>query len=389
MNDKKTGLMKSKKFIGLIILLVVGVAVALVLRQPKVDYSDLVASANLAFSNPSGDTRMSTVSGAVIGASPSVMFDALPDGKISPELMEELSALNIEAIRWPGGTIARRYDFDKTGYGQDGKDRPQFSQNHIHEFVRMVKTMPSNPEVFVVFNITDHYGGRVNDETLIDKNMRMLQYFIDNNVRIAGIEIGNEEYLHEIGPWNATARAKQYVDIAKNYARIIEETHPDKDFKIGLPFRNPRTQIGYQWDLTLIRAVYEDKFADAFIPHVYGNIQTRCKEGDMACVRQSLDKNLEARVQEVAFLSQNGWDVWITEANAINFGHKGDTNLSYSYTDFLSEYNKKFFQVLANNGADYILYHRLAGVDGKPYNLVDLNADGTHESTRQAQDFSF
>jgi hypothetical protein len=377
--------LKSKKaLISIIIILFVLVVVGIT-RQPKVDYSDIVATANMAFDSGS-DTRVTSVTGGKIGASPSVMFDALPGGVVSPTLMKQISQLDIDVVRWPAGTISRRYDLDRTGYGQDGKDKAGVADNHIIAFVEMLKSMEKTPEVFVVFNISKQYGN-VDDAVSIDKNMRMLQYFIDNNIPIAGVEIGNEEYLHEVNLLNVTARAKQYVAIAQKYATLIEAAHPRRDIKLGLPFRTPRDQIGFKWDVALLDALSKNKFADAMIPHVYGEIDSKCALSDDACIKKSLDNHLKARSEEIAFLDQNGLEVWVTEASAINFGFDGTKNPSLAYSELLSQYNKKYFQVMINNGADHILYHRLAGVEGQPYNLIDIKADGSSELTRQGEDF--
>jgi hypothetical protein len=332
---------------------------------------------------------------AKVGFNPSVTFEPFPNGVITNESMDAITDLKIDVLRFPGGAIANKYHFYKTGYGRGNKNTPNVDRNYIEELVRLTQNISPEPDVLFVMNLFEHFPNKLGNVALKEENMAALRYLIDNGVNVTGVELGNELYLYrEVIGFNMqnqntiSAKTRVYANLAREYTDMIHAEYPD--LKMGIPFGNSRAISGHVWNMTLLDEDRNDKFIDAFIPHVYGEVAEQCGSTDMTCIKGSLERIMELKAGEVAFLSQNNYDVWITELSSINHGFDNLRRQELAFSDVKREYMKKYIEVFINNGADYLLIHRLLGPSEAPsYNYISYNkTTGETEKTILHNDFS-
>ena len=142
-------------------------------------------------------------------------------------------------IRVPGGAISKFHDpanvkkgwgmteanvktwFDKTGFDEDGngyekwirKTEEQPDHSYLDDLIALQKKFP-NMQVLYVLNVLN---------STPEKNMQAIRYLMKNNVKVVGVEAGNEiygkyasfdEYVHDFEPIFSML-TKEYPSIKK------------------------------------------------------------------------------------------------------------------------------------------------------------------------------
>jgi len=355
------------------------------------------------------------------GYSVAHVFHPFPGHKINAEAIQLFDALEPDVLRFPGGTVANKYHFYKPGYGFSKSDMKR-QQNYIHDFVRLVNDLESKPKVVFVMNLFEHYTG-ADEAELIGENMDALQFLLDKGMDVTAVELGNEFYLYpEIKSGSAkvtvnpelnneieapgteeqkkenllmrwlrmltgkfTGKSKQgqtqetkvenpnfvyYEQLCKKYKNRIEDISPG--MRLGVPLGNLNNKKHTEYNAYMLDHF---EFIDAYVVHFYGSFNKNCAKTDEACIRKGLDwylnKQLETRLQRV---QKTGKETWVTEWNALKFGHYGDEGAWIRNSKIHQEYTRKFIELYDHYGVTISNFHKLAGpMNGAAYNAIDVD----------------
>jgi hypothetical protein len=309
-----------------------------------------------------------------------------PRQEFTQAYIDTLSKLNPDVLRFPGGTIANKYHFSKTGYGQNSNFDKKTSQNYIVEFVRLVKAMEHPPKVLFVINMFEHfYKPSKSDWELIVENLAAILYLKKSGVEIAGIELGNEFYIYPvIRGWDIKlpqdmaeklqkekgddwwpSTYKKYNRLAQLYQKAIKKIDPK--LKTGIPMGSSLNKNHKRWNAFALKM----NFSDAYVQHWYGQLSEANDE------KQALESyaHFAHRVNEnVLNLKKTGKEIWITEWNGIDFGFDNKRNLHWRQTTLHRELNIRTQNMWNDLMVDMTIYHRISsGKEGDTYNLMNVD----------------
>ncbi|MCO5249643.1 MAG: hypothetical protein M9887_11930 [Chitinophagales bacterium] len=190
-----------------------------------------------------------------------------------PEIKTITQTLKPNALRFPGGTIANFYHPDGVGYGlreSETKGRlaeivkamPLFKDNAIYHFAKICKM--SNSDVVFAANILTG---------TIDEAVWVLDYFKKQNIKVIGIELGNELYFKQYSDVFPDVQA--YIKKAKEFAKVLKQKYPE--IPLGAVAGDPtgpnpkgnNEKVMNIWNA----AVGKETFYDFYIPHLYSKTQ--------------------------------------------------------------------------------------------------------------------
>jgi hypothetical protein len=176
------------------------------------------------------------------------------------------------ALRFPGGTLANYYHPDGKGYGFKQEEvkggfsditnsMPLFDNNAIYHFADLCKMSNSN----VVFVVNMWTG-------TVEEALWCLDYFHQQNIKVVGVELGNEFYLTQYS--SKYSNPQVYIQQAKEFAAVIRKKYPSIPLGIvaGDP-TEPNPKGTYQifmnrWNNELGK----ESFYDFYIPHLYSKV---------------------------------------------------------------------------------------------------------------------
>lgn len=266
------------------------------------------------------------------------------------EQIKSLDEVQKPILRFPGGTIANRYRLDGVDYGTTNfTDR-----NFVYDFIDLCHALDA--DAVIVLNLFEEL---VFSENLYNQNIELIELLIANNIRIVGVELGNEFNIYpEItGVWiGAFARfqknriirgANSYVELCRKYASTI-----NKDYNIptGLVVGTDRNFRDKTWN----EVIHNSGVGDFYIYHYYLN------------PNKNIFKEKSKFQKEIPILAGNK-KVWITEWNA-QFGFQSEKNINYflsaEHLNFLSDFpswcDPQYVEV--------ITLHALMGASENTYN---------------------
>ncbi|MCO5233804.1 MAG: hypothetical protein M9888_08730 [Chitinophagales bacterium] len=302
------------------------------------------------------------------------------------EYVDTLNQLEPDVLRFPGGTIANKYHFSKSGYGQNSAFDKKTSQNYIVEFVRLIQSMAKPPKVLFVINMFEHfYKPTMSDWDLVVENLAAIKYLQQQGVQIVGVELGNEFYIYPvIRGWDIQLSAKEakrlnedsadnwwpdtykkYNRLAQFYVKAIKKIDPH--IKTAIPFGSTRNKNHKKWNAFALKM----NFADAYVQHWYGSINSAENED----VARKNFVEFEDKVKEnILLLKKTKKEVWVTEWNGIDFGFANDRNAQWKQTPLHIELNLKTQNLFDLLGVNMTIYHRISsGKDGDTYNLLNVD----------------
>ena len=170
-----------------------------------------------------------------------------------------LSKIGTQQLRWPAGTVVTNYHWDNlTGQGWSDTWSPTFDPSKnpepsqfmdLDEYLSTVKQMGIEPLIGVNMGSGKKYD-RVEDG--IDEAKALVQYCIDQGVRVKYYYLGNEPY-HDTA--NYTFTAEEYAEQVNLYADAMREidptiktiinTHPNNDGYLRTILRRAGANIDY------------------------------------------------------------------------------------------------------------------------------------------------
>ncbi len=356
------------------------------------------------------------------------IFHCFPNHKINQEGIDLFDSLSPDVLRFPGGSIGNKYHFNKTGYGWSKADTKQ-SQNYIVEYVRLVKAMKTKPKTVFVMNLLDHFKG-ADEAELIQENMDALNYLLDHDLEVIAVELGNEFYLYNevigipgltVNPelnnqsdnenkdtatsnnifikWYRSLKNKlfpkpkssdnkegpnikklnKFENLAKTYHDKIKLIDPE--IRTGIPLGNFKNKKQTEYN-TFVLEHFD--FADAYVVHFYSSFNKNCQKGDFQCVQKGLDWHMrEVMRPRLEYLKENSTkEIWVTEWNAIKFGHWGDESTWVRNSPTHIEHTKKYLETFKEFNVTISNYHKLAGAMKKAaYNAINVDELGKCHKT--------
>ncbi|MEM9023145.1 MAG: hypothetical protein AAGB22_05360, partial [Bacteroidota bacterium] len=296
------------------------------------------------------------------------------------DLDRYLADLRPQVLRFPGGTIANFYHPDETGYGfrdadqvavegsnvyknihrsSEKKGKITISENYRVAFANTAKSVGA--EVLYVANLLNG---------TLDETMATLDFFAQQGVTVAGVELGNEYYLRaynrvfpDVGP---------YITTARSFAKAIRAKYPR--MKIGVVAAPAAEEAGKKvsakrmaffkdWNDRLAR----ETFYDAYITHLYA-VAGKCEKDQdpgqvFPCAAERFSHYTNHQLAKVinSYRSVYGTQrkVWITEWNLKNaFKLYGNTFLQAQYTADMV-FNFIDINQALNGTIEYATYHNL------------------------------
>ncbi len=194
-----------------------------------------------------------------------------------------VDSLHMNVLRWPGGTLAQFYHWNKAGYGLNQGEiksiHPGYAENlqkqnayvdeksnsthYIDDFVSLA--LQSHSKVLVCANLVT-----ADDNETIS----LLKYFKSKNVPVCGVELGNELYLPRMrGVFNNDVR--QYIARAKALVQKIKQEYPNMPVAVcGAPIRdiadeNPPSGSEAAYFADWNQQLAKENFYDAVVLHFY------------------------------------------------------------------------------------------------------------------------
>ncbi|MCO5249631.1 MAG: hypothetical protein M9887_11870 [Chitinophagales bacterium] len=309
-----------------------------------------------------------------------------PGQEFTDAYRDTLNRLQPDILRFPGGTIANKYHFKKSGYGQESAFDKKTSQNYIVEFVRLVKSMEKPPKVLFVINMFEHFHKpTMSDWDLVVENLSALLYLKKQGVDIVGVELGNEFYIYPvIRGWDIKLpkemrqkldtqtgdnwwpiNYKKYNRLAKLYQTAIKKIDPN--ILTGIPMGSSMNKNHKKWNAFALKM----NFSDAYIQHWYGQL------GDAKTEQEALtnfNKFFDRVEKNIVDLKSTGKQIWITEWNGIDFGFDNNRNMHWKQTPLHSQLNEKVQNLFDKLDVKISIYHRLSsGKEGDSYNLLNVD----------------
>ena len=203
-----------------------------------------------------------------------------------PEIKTITQTLRPNTFRFPGGTIANFYHPDGIGYGlkesetrgrlaEIVKAMPLFKDNAIYHFAKVCKM--SDAHVIFVANILTG---------TIDESLWVLDYFKKQNIKVIGIELGNELYFKQYE--DVFPNVEAYIKKAKEFAKVFRQKYPEIPLGVvaadptGANPKGSHEKAMNVWNYM----VGKETFYDFYIPHLYSNVNV-CQErgnGDLQSI---------------------------------------------------------------------------------------------------------
>lgn len=247
-----------------------------------------------------------------------------------------------KVLRFPGGTIANKYDIDGNDYGWSNIT----DHNFIEDFIKMCKA--TNSDAILVLNL---YEELVNENDMFEKNIRLIERIRSEGIEIVGIELGNEFNIYpEItGLWfpflirfrgiqnNLKRNTQKYIDIAKRYDDYISKTY---GYKCGLVIGNSKNLRDRIWNEEIINS----GVGQAYVYHYYQE------------PKQSLTR---AKKEFVQYVKSFDKPLWITEWG-IQHGHQSDQNGDVFLSPYMLQFVKEFPEWCSEN-VEIETMHNLGG----------------------------
>ena len=195
---------------------------------------------------------------------------------IDTSFLHKVIELQPKLLRFPGGAVGNFYHYGKKGYGfdfyeidryHDGKfpkrsrglenSRKKKNQHkdYIEDFIILAKK--TNSKAVLVANMFVD-----NDDILL-----MIKKLIDNNIEVAGVELGSE--LSNRSYFNKGYTIDEYIIAAKKCSAKIKEKYPNlKTAIVAAPLGKRKGHRHNIWNDKLAKL----NFYDAIITHSYAKV---------------------------------------------------------------------------------------------------------------------
>jgi archaellin len=283
------------------------------------------------------------------------------------DLFRAIEKIAPQTLRFPGGTIANFFHPGEKNYGFKSSDTLQIkgnvakhikklmdedrnleSSNYLDECIALCKKTKSS--ILLVANVLN---GNVSELEM------MITSFQKNDIKIEGIELGNELYLKAYKDRIPTAQ--EYITLCKPFAVYLKNNFPEIPISVSIESKGDDViQLGGSWNSLIAQQV----FFDAISFHYYfrsGSCENKNEIDASDCYsKNTIDEyadNFEPTVEKIhqQFPSKQ---IWLTEFNLFEPGKNiGGTNAHGLLLMDLS------LRMQKNLHINKVILHNLAGTD--------------------------
>lgn len=304
------------------------------------------------------------------GYNNSRIMDQLTDqkGDIIKENLDavvSLSGTKVQAMRFPGGTLARDYNITLAGY--DGGGKLYGGKNVIDSYIDLIKRMDVPVTLVLNVGFYDTFYWKIitsRAAEMRDNNRRMIDRFLKNGIKVFCVEVGNEEYIHVpkgqvLSPsisysfiqrlLGQPSRDAKFRDEILGYYRMYADLYYKNSeiaSEFGLDSAVPLTNAtNYKWDQWNL--IMKD------VPGKYG-VWHHYESGYRDGWRTTIDNYISAIKEQNRIPICTEWST--------NFGDQGNQNLNLSNSGFKEEYEKWLPKYLeGSKEVPLIMKHRISG----------------------------
>lgn len=319
----------------------------------------------------------------------------------TPAFATLVDSLHMNVMRWPGGTLAQFYHWDKPGYGliqteisalhssyanslknQNAYvDEKSSTRRYIDDFVLLAQK--SNAQVLVCANLVT-----ASDE----ENIALLDFLTEKNIKLCGVELGNELYLPRMrGVFNDDVQ--QYINRSKTLTEKIKKKYPSLPVAVcAAPIRdiadeNPPAGSEAAFFSNWNQKLSKQQYYDAVILHYYFPIPCDGTLQDVfACATGELNDITGKDFRTGIDMYRNTFGskpFWITEWNIATKATQG----RYGNTLLQNFFITRFYDAMNAVNAKYpgqiglATYQTLAGDVYGSCMIMDKNKRETYTDT--------
>ena len=328
----------------------------------------------------------------LFGQSTSHMFQVIDH--VNEEVVSKVKNVAPQFLRFPGGTGSNYYHFFEKGYGfnirdaelskgfdphpkmlkrvgieKNRVDQGKAEENYATKCVELAQSLDV-PVVLVV----NMFSGSDKE------NLALVNYFIEHNVLVKGIELGNEYYFKAYTSQFPDCR--EYIMRCKSFVSKLKIFHPK--IPVAVTAANPPMEIAYSlksrfqdWNNCLA----SEDFYDAYIVHFYSktlecdDLQDLKKRFECASLKNLELLNKWNSIGLDYYEMQFGTDkeIWLTEFNVKNvFKQYGNTAIQALYSADL------LLNIMRNGKVDLAIYHNLL-TNSYGFAMINRTKDGLKE----------
>jgi len=248
-----------------------------------------------------------------------------------------LEDIGVGLLRFPGGTIANFYHPNQPGYGFVKKEmgtirafsglwkyQQKAKENIKVPFTVLAKKIQA--QVVVVANLVTGTPA---------ETMSLLDYFEENGVDVAAVELGNELFFKRYRKQFPDAAA--YISACREFAGPIREKYPEIQILVCAPGKMEDGSEGRQppffskWNEQLAR----EDFYQGYVVHAYFDLKN-CKaqqggerKNGFACLYKQMMSGVAAQINQLTDEMQAYYgtkkSMWITEWNLNPPGYWSNT----------------------------------------------------------------
>lgn len=303
------------------------------------------------------------------GFNNSRIIDQLTDerGNIIQQHLQSIKNINPGVMRFPGGTVARRYSAFLPGYDGNGK---LYGGNNVYPLmIELMKELKT--EIVLVLSVGKYntfywemdLSPKAIQETK-EQNSLLIESFLKADIPIFCVELGNEEYFH-VPKGNYRSADFRYNPIQ----RIIGDPERDRVFRENIDRIYDMYAECYRRNNELVKSfnlpaslpMISDKIPrnKSFIDRVR-NIDT--KYGTFHHYENNVDSGVwKSNVDEYISTIESASKVPICTEYNFWFGDAGNINLQRAFNQTQTNWLTWFENYCEVNKIPLIMKHRLNG----------------------------
>ncbi len=275
-----------------------------------------------------------------------------------------ISSLHAEVLRFPGGTIGNFYHPNGIGYGLIPSEFEQLegkasetlnnqisksykdSTNYLFPFISLAKQ--TGASVLLVANMITGTTEELNF---------LITTLLQNNVKVEGVELGNELFLPAYVNYFPTAN--EYLNRITPFIEFLKVNHPTIPFSIPVSFGHSGVKRATDWN-----AEIHDKGKSEYLSiHYYSDPS-----------KKDYVEDYDSRYKLLLELFPNK-HFWLSEFNLLHPGK------DYGNSHFQALQNIRLIShaLVNSNELNLLIYHNLLGSD-KAFSLLSKDKNETKQN---------
>ena len=288
--------------------------------------------------------------------------------KVVPSLVhrviKEIPAERRQWCRFPGGTVANFWNVDMYGHTPAEAKSSKWQRFKISPIIPFIEASKMiGWDVIPVINLVEIYNGTVSFDVGMNRNLRMIQMFLDAGINIPYVELGNE-----LNIWMNIKGNSEYIRNKAEYDREIQryyELSVKADLIIHSVFPNIKTAaVSARYGLNARdnrwHTVFNGGGWEGIVMHHYeDSADPKIWEYDIAEMKKQAD--------------YAGKELLLTEVN-VKLG-PGVNSAAYRTNikqTWLRDYQAAIWDICKRLKVNVLGYHNISGTDGHIYNYLQF-----------------